>query len=228
MSGGALSTTPSDDHGGRTFGFGRRWAFVAAAVLALAVAAVVVLALKPGGGAGTIDIHGRNLPLTKKFGHPAKWLKIPTAPAVTIATATPRTPQLRAMQGYPVLAKLPTGSVQISVEGPTVPNWASQEAGAGKWPGDAAVPSAFDVTFKAAKGSIPLSVSDFDVVTYNGELLHPKIATASGASLPASIPEGRSLTLKLTTSVPQGDGEVRWAPGGKRILVAYFWTLELD
>jgi hypothetical protein len=228
MSGGALSTAPSDDRGGRTFGFGRRRAFAAAAALALVVVAVVVLALKPGGAGGTIDVHGRNLPLTEKFGHPAKWLKIPTAPAVTIATATPRNPQLHAMQGYPVLAKLPQGSVQISVQGPVVPSWVSQEAGAGKWPGGAAVPSTFDVTFKAAKAAIPLSTSDFDVVTYNGELLHPKITTAAGGSIPAAIPSGKAVTLKLATSLPQGDGEVRWAPGGKRILVAYFWTLELD
>jgi hypothetical protein len=228
MSSGTVHATPSDDHGGRASKPGRRWAFVAAAVLALAVAAVLVIALKPSSSSGTINIDGRNLPLTKKLGHPASWIKIPRAPAVKIAKATAAAPQLHAMEGYPVQAVLPHGSVQISVAGPSVPTWATNDATQGKWPAGATAPATFDVTFTSAKGTVPLSPADFSIITYSGELLQPKIADAAGGRLPTSVAPGKSVTLKLSSSVPQGDGEVRWGPINKKILVAYFWTLELD
>lgn len=228
MSSGTVHATPSDDHGGRASGPGRRWAFVAAAVAALAVAAVLVIALKPSSSSGTINIDGRNLPLTKKLGHPAKWIKIPRPPVVTIAKATAASPQLHAEEGYPVEAELPHGSVQIAVAGPDVPSWAINEANDGKWPAGAAAPSTFDVTFTNAEGTVPLSPADFSVITYTGQLLRPKVANAAGGALPTTIAPGKSINLKLTTSVPEGDGEIRWGPSGKKILVAYFWTLELD
>jgi hypothetical protein len=228
MSSGTVPATPSDDHGGRASKPGRRWAFVAAAVAALALAAVLVIALKPSGSTGTINIDGRNLPLTKKLGHPAKWIKIPRPPAVTIAKATAASPQLHAEEGYPVQAELPHGSVQISVEGPAVPNWAINEANDGKWPAGAAAPATFDVSLTSAKGTVPLSPADFSVITYTGQLLQPKVTNAAGGPLPTSVAPGKGVTLKLSTPVPQGDGEVRWGPIGKKILVAYFWTLELD
>jgi hypothetical protein len=228
MSSGAVHATPSKDNGGRGLWPGRRWAFAAAAVVAVILAAVLVIALKPSSAPGTINIDGRNLPLTKKLGHPAKWIKIPRAPAVTVAKATAAAPQLHAMEGFPVQAELPHGSVQIAVEGPAIPNWATNEANAGKWPSGAPVPATFDVTFTNAKGTVPLSQADFGVITYTGQLLQPKVSNAAGGQIPASIPSGKSVTLKMSTSVPEGDGEIRWAPNGKKILVAYFWTLELD
>jgi hypothetical protein len=228
MSSGTVHATPSDNHGGRASGPGRRWAFVAAGVAALAVAAVLVIALRPSGNSSTINIDGRNLPLTKKLGHPASWIKIPRPPAVKVARATAASPQLHAMEGYPVQAELSHGSVQISMAGPAVPNWAINEANEGKWPAGAPAPATFDVTFTSAKGTVPLSRADFSLVTYGGALLVPKVSNAAGGPLPTTIPRGKSITLKLTTSVPEGDGEIRWAPNGKRILVAYFWTLELD
>jgi hypothetical protein len=228
MSSGTVHATPSDDHGGRAFRPGRRWAFVAAAVVALALAAVLVIALKPSGDPNTINIDGRNLPLTKKLGHPASWIKIPRPPAVTIAKATAAAPQLHAMEGYPVQAQLPHGSVKISVEGPSVPTWATNEATEGKWPAGAPAPGTFNVTFTAAKGTVPLSPADFSVITYTGQLLQPKVVNIAGGPLPTSVAAGKSVTLKLLTSLPEGDGEVRWAPVSKRILVAYFWTLELN
>jgi len=32
----------------------------------------------------------------------------------------------------------------------------------------------------------------------------------------------------VKTSLPDRDGEIRWAPDDKRIPVSYFWTLEFD
>lgn len=228
MSSGTVHATSSDDHGGRASMLGRRWAFVAAAITALVVAAVLVIALKPSSGTGTINIHGRNLPLTKKLGHPASWIKIPRPAAVTIPIASAASPQLHAMEGYPVNAVLPSGSVQISMEGPAVPSWVSNEASGGHWPAGAAAPSTFYVTLSGAKGTVPLSAADFDVITYSGTLKHPKVVNAAGGALPSSVAPNQALKLKMTTSLPEGDGEIRWAPVGKRILVAYFWTLELD
>jgi hypothetical protein len=157
-------------------------------------------------------------------------LKIAEPVAATTPTAAPKHPQLRAMQGYPVDATLTSGaSVKYSVVGPTVPGWVSQEAGTGAWKAGETAPSTFALTFKNVKGgAIPLSAADFSVITYQGRVLHPRVNTAAGGPLPRSLGPGQSMTLKLKTALPEGDGEVRWAPAGKRILVSYVWTLEFD
>ncbi len=218
----SIQASPPDGHGGRGFSLGRRWAFLAACGAALLAAALIVIAIKPGGGSsGTIDIGGHQLPLTKKFGHPASWIKIPTAPTPTVATATAKAPQLHAIEGYPVRAVLPQGSVQLSVVGPVTPSAPASNAHG--------VRGTFFVTFSAALGAVPLAAKDFTVVTYAGQLLHPKVSTSTGAPLPSHLTPGHQLIVKLTASgIPDGDGEVRWGPVNRRILVAYFWTLEDD
>ena len=49
MGSGTVPATPSDDRGGRAFKPGPRWAFLAATLVALAVAGVLVLVLAPSG-----------------------------------------------------------------------------------------------------------------------------------------------------------------------------------
>jgi hypothetical protein len=54
------------------------------------------------------------------------------------------------------------------------------------------------------------------------------VTNAAGGPVPATVGPGQTVKLTLTTSLPEGDGEIRWAPVGNRILVSYFWTLEFD
>ena len=216
----------SGQHGGRARRPGPRRAYLGAIVLAGAIAVIVVLAIRPGAGASAPGLINR--PLTRKYGHPASWIKIPEPPKVKLARATAGSPALNAMEGYPVEAKLPTGSARMFVEGPSVPSWVSTESSEGKLVSGQNVPSTFTVSFSSVHGTVPLSAADFTLITYQGKLLHPRVATGDGGALPASLPDGRSFTLRVSAPLTEGDGEIRWAPAGRKILVSYFWTLEFD
>lgn len=217
----------SSDRGGQAGRPGPRWIYLAAAVTAIAVAAVAVLLIKPGGSSSAIA-GPSHLRVATKYGQDRRWLKIPEPPAVTVATASAKAPDLSAMEGYPVTAKLAGGSAQIFVEGPAVPAWVSSDASENKLRSGQSVPATYTVSFSHVAGHVPLSAGAFTLITYQGKILHPRVATANGAALPASLPTHTTMTLRLTTTVPEGDGAIRWAPVGQRILVSYFWTLEFD
>ncbi len=199
-----------------------------AALIAITVAVVVVVAIGPGSSSSLPNAAVLHRPLTKHYGQVPKWLKIPEPAAVTTAVATPARPDLSAMQGYPVAARLPSGSTKIFVEGPSVPGWVSSEASEGRLQAGSLAPSTFNVSFSAVHGTVPLSAGQFTLITYQGKILHPAVRTADGRGLPSTLPSGRTLNLRVSVPVPEGDGSIRWAPNDKTILVSYFWTLEFD
>jgi hypothetical protein len=228
MSTDATHTASGDHRGGRANRPGPRAVYLLAAAAALVLAAVIVLLIAPGGSPTSSAAAGFHLQTSSVYGHVPSWDKIPEPAPVKIVTASAAHPDLKAMEGYPVNAKLPAGSVQYSAEGPQVPSWVANEAASAHWKLGETAPSAFYATFTGAKGAVPLSPADFTVITYTGRLLHPHITTAAGGPLPSSVAPGQTVKLKLETSLPEGDGEIRWAPAGGRILVSYFWTLEFD
>ncbi len=227
MSTDAPQIASGDRKGGRAGRPGPRVIQVAAAVIALLVAAVAVIAIKPGGPT-TGSLAAGHLQTSSVYGKVPSWDRIPEAPAVKAVIATPRHPDLKAMEGYPVDARFSGGAVRYFAEGPSVPDWVASQASDGQLKEGESVPSTFEVTFTGATGTVPLAADDFTVITYNGKLLHPTVTNASGGALPATVAPAQTVRLKLMTSLPEGDGEIRWAPVGGRILVSYFWTLEFD
>jgi hypothetical protein len=223
--------TSGDLGGGRAFvpgPHGRYYAIAAAAVLAIAVVVFLLVHSSTSKG-GEIDVAGHHEQASTRYGHPPKWEKIPEPPKTQTVTASPAHPQLKAMEGYPVHTTLPGGATTwYSVVGPSIPNWVANEADSGKWRIGETAPSTFELTFSHVSGTVHLSSSDFTVITYTGQLLHPKITTTSGAPMPSTVRTGQSLDLMMKTSLPEGDGELRWAPSGQKILVSFFWTLEFD
>jgi hypothetical protein len=217
----------SGNHGGWANRPGPRMAYLTAAVAALAAAVVVVL-LITGGRGSTKATNALGEPVARHYGQDPKWLKIPEPAAVTTVVASAATPYLKAMEGYPVLGKLSGGSVDINAEGPAVPSWAMNQASNGQWKPGQKAPGSFEVTFTDPKGTVPLSASQFTVINYLGQITHPPVTNADGGPIPSELAPGQTVHLKLATSVPEGDGALRWAPNGKRILVSFFWTLELS
>ena len=220
--------SPASSHrGGRAFTPGPRKVYLGAALIAIAIAVIVVLAIKPGGGSSTGQ-GPLNVALSKKYGHPVHATDLALPAKQTIARATAAKPSLNTMEGDTVRAVLPHGSAEVFGEGPIVPGWVANEASAGKLPAGTTVPGTYEFRFSAVHGSIPLSARDFTLITYQGTLIHPTVRPLTGGPLPAEVPAGGTYTVKLTTKVPEGDGELRWGPGGRKILVSYFWTLEFD
>jgi hypothetical protein len=218
--GGGTNTTPSRNRGGRAFKPGPRWAFGGAAVLALVVAGALVLVLS----------GGSSNPNTR-YGPLPTWLpkSVATAHAPTMEVATPAKPILSEEQGYTVHAELPTGSAEVTANGPLFPAYVTKYAQSGSWPNGKLVPSTFYVTFANVKGTIPIAVKDFDVLNGNGERsLAKSVTVKGGGKLPSALHKGQTVTLLVKANALEGQGTVRWAPQAPKILVAWLWQLELD
>ncbi len=225
MATGSFQATPSDDRGRRAFRPGARWAFVAAVVAALAVAAVLVLALKPG-SAGKVSAQHRGLSSLPSW--LPKSARDPAADKPAFEVATPAKPILDEEQGYTVVAKLPGGSAEVTANGPLVPSYVSQYAQSGTWPAGKLAPATFYVTFADVKGTIPVSAKAFSVATDGGETLSGKLHVKGGGALPAAIHAGQTITLELKSRALEGQGAITWTPTGGKALVAWIYQLELD
>ncbi len=221
MSGGTLSAATSSTGGGRAFRPGPRTA-LGLAVALLAVLALLVVVVGFGGGQKAADG-----PVTS-YGHLPKWLpRLNTAaPKLEVATAT--RPMLSEAQGYTVQAMLPGGATDITAVGPQIPNWVASYVQSGVWPAAKPVPGTFMVTLAAVRGSVPISLSAFTVLTNAGKIVHPKVTVVGGGAVPAVVHSGEHLNLKLTAPVLEGAGSIRWSPSGRRVLVAWIYELELD
>jgi hypothetical protein len=221
----------SSGFGGRANKPGPRKLYLgAAAVAAIIIATIAVIAVAPGGSspAKVLNAAVADRPLTKVYGHPAKWLKIPYPQKVAQPTASAAHPDLQQQAGYAVAVTLPHGSTQLFMAGPLLSRSLANNVSTHKTSLFAAVPGAFEVQFSSTTGTVPLSVKQFTLITYRGVILHPKVTLADGGPLPATVPDGQTLKLKFTQNVPEGDGLIRWAPFEKEILVGTFWTTEFD
>lgn len=123
----------------------------------------------------------------------------PAGPA-TGSTASPA----MSYAGSPVDVSLPHGRAVINVNGPSYP--ASTKVGA------EAVACTFTLTVTAKGADLPLTAKSFDVLDHTGAV--HAFTTAAGTTLPTTVKSGSTETLKLTTTVPSGEGLVRFYVGG--------------
>jgi len=221
-----IQANPSDDRGGRAFKPGPRRALLGGVLGALLLATVLVLALKPGGAAHRLS--GQDL----TYGSLPSWL--PTSARNTAATkpklevANAARPVLDEEQGFTVQARLPTGSADVTAVGPEFPAYVSNYAQEGLWPAGKAVPSTFYVTFTAVKGTIPIAARAFDVLNNDGQIVPAKLTVKGGGRVPSVLHGGQSITLNVATETLEGQGSIRWAPEGPKVLIGWIYQLELD
>lgn len=220
----SIQANPSNDRGSRAFKPGSRWAFAGAVVVALVLAAVLVVALKPASNNKVLAVTPGKLPswLPKSAQHPV------ANPTPQIEQATAANPILDEQQGYPVDATVPSGSVEMTAVGPQVPGYVSGYAEKGLWPATKLVPSVFYVSLANVKGSVPISAKAFSVLTGTGQVLPVKLSLQGGGKVPAVVKAGQRLTLEAKTKTLAGQGSIRWAPGGPKVLVGWVYQLELD
>ncbi|HSZ06481.1 MAG TPA: hypothetical protein VK778_14935 [Solirubrobacteraceae bacterium] len=162
-------------------------------------------------------------------GYPT-WLPRKKAPAVnTILNASPSHPQLDAIEGNTMEVALPAGAeAEITAVGPSFPTWVAAAAQAGTLSEGSAVPAAFTVTVIARRGTVPLRASAFSILTAAGQLLHPAISGPGGKPAPAALRAGQHLSLTVNAKLTEGDGSLRWAPTGARVVSGWLYQLELD
>jgi hypothetical protein len=159
--------------------------------------------------------------------HPAGRSELPSwlpraavATADRVVTATPRRPRL-AIEGDTVAMRLPGGRAMVTAVGPAVPE-------EGQQPIPATSPARFTLTIAAVHGSIPLSSRDFVFLGEHGDRNGARVTLRGGGRLPHRVVAGRPVTITLSTVLPTGNGQLRWAPLGHKAVVSWDFDVEID
>ena len=115
----------------------------------------------------------------------------------------------------------------VTAVGPAIPSWVSTDVQSGHWRMGEAAPATFILTFTSATGAVPLNPKAFSVMTTQGQIVRPAITVRGGGALPETVAPGKALQLNVKAGLPDGEGEIRWAPDGK-LLVAWVYELEFE
>ena len=227
MSSDAYPAASSGSDRGGAFGPRPRGrVLIGAAVVALAVVAVIVGLLIGNSGAAA----NRHAAADSTYGSYPSWLAHTKLPAVnTILKASLSHPQLDAIEGNTMEVQLPSGAeAEITAVGPSFPTWVSAASQAGTLSEGTAVPVTFTVTVIARRGTVSLRASAFSILTAAGQLLHPAISGLGGKPAPAALRAGQHLNLTVNAKLTEGDGSLRWAPTGARVVSGWLYQVELD
>jgi hypothetical protein len=224
MATGGEDIAPLAQFGGRAFGPGPRRRFLIGALVAVVVAAAAVVTVVATGGSS----QPRNAAASLRYGQIPDWIPRQRAPSDRIVSATGAHPVLAANEGDTVLARVPTGSAYVTGVGPSVPQWVQNYAHNNQWTAGSLAPSTFMFTIAEPRGTVPLRAADFSILTSVGQIVHPAVTVQGGGALPATAPAGKTLNLVVRAKLPEGEGALRWAPGGVRVLVGWMYELELD
>jgi hypothetical protein len=190
---------------------------------------VVVVALAALGGV-LLSGHDRSAtPATSaKYGGLPAWLPKPKVAVRRIVQASAAHPWLSAIEGDTVAVHLARGHVLATVVGPSVPAYVADRAQDDDDGDSDTAPCTFTVTFSSAAGVVPLDASAFTVLDERGQIHRLRVTSAGGGSAPARVTPGRPVTLTMAATLPEGEGALRWAPDGPRVIAGWVFGLELD
>lgn len=181
-----------------------------AAALGLAITVPVILAGCSSAAPTAPDTYG---------GLPSY---LPTAPAGTDGTLVGSVshPALTS-EGDTVDVKLPGGgTVSMTVTGPVVP-------GEGLPHQADDTTCTWTVTLDHATKALPIRIADLSTLDQLGNVY--SLATVPGQRKPPSeLGPGEKATFELRTDMKVGEGLLRWAPGGSKIVASWDFEVEND
>jgi hypothetical protein len=118
--------------------------------------------------------------------------------------------------------------VLATVVGPSVPAGVAEKAQDDDDGGSDTAPCTFTVTFRSASGVVPLDSGAFTILDERGQIHRLLVRSAGGGAPPARVTPGRPVTLMMAATLPEGEGALRWAPDGPRVIAGWVFGLELD
>ncbi len=155
-----------------------------------------------------------------RYGGLPSYLPKPKIPTQRVVTARLAHPKL-AIEGDTVEIVLPHACARATIVGPYVP-----DKDQGTFQNTANV--SFDATFASVRGTVPLAASMFTISDELGAVHHPKITVRHGGRLPVRLPRGKPITLVLRTTLPIGNGRVRYRPAGRHAVASWDFDSETD
>jgi hypothetical protein len=147
---------------------------------------------------------------------------LPKAPVGTddVLTGSVKRPALTS-EGDSVKVELPGGgTVLATVTGPVVP-------GEGLPYQADYTTCTWTVKLSDASRDVPLRLSDITTLDQLGTVYHPAVV-AGQPSPPALLHPGQSTTFEVRTGMKVGEGLLRWAPGGSKIVAQWDFEVEND
>jgi hypothetical protein len=171
------------------------------------VAALVVLSGCSAGGSPTPSEAG--------IGDWPTFLPTPTAGGTARGSLTD---PAMSYAGSPVIITLDGAEVTVDVEGPSYP--ADTKLGADR------VACTFTVTLRAGTTNVDLAGARFDVLDHAGSV--HELTFAKGTSIPHTLRSGQSVEGRLTTTLPSGEGFVRFYPTGAKAAAGWDYVAETD
>jgi len=208
----ATGGSPAAPGGGRALAPGLPRSRAVAVVLAVLVIGALAVTLT-GRGSSTATSAAR-------YGGLPSWLPRSPVAVGRVVTASAAHPAL-AIQGDTVSVQLAHGRVLATAVGPSVPQ-------SGHFPVPPSTPAAFVLTFARTQGTVPFRASDVTIVDELGVLHHPQVTALGGGPPPALITPGRPVSVRLTSVLATGNGNVKWAPAGPHPLVIWDFAVEID
>jgi|SRR5271157_3855607 len=123
------------------------------------------------------------------------------------------------VEGDFVRVETPTFSALAVVNGPVVP-------GEGLPFQQRFTTCTWTISLSHVRGTVPISVADFDSIDHLQTTYKPTLVP--GEQLPATLHTGQSLSFKLRSVMPVGEGLLRWAPDGDHIVAKWDYQVEND
>jgi hypothetical protein len=123
------------------------------------------------------------------------------------------------VEGDYVQVQTPTFSARAVVNGPVVPGEGlpvRQEFTTCTW----------TISLSHVHGTVPIGVADFDSIDHLQTVYKPTLVP--GERLPATLHTGQSLSFKIRSVMPVGEGLLRWAPDGDHIVAKWDYQVEND
>ena len=117
-------------------------------------------------------------------------------------------------------SQTPTFSALAVVNGPVVPGEGlpfQQQFTTCTW----------TISLSHVRGTVPISVADFDSIDHLQTVYKPTLVPGQ-RPLPATLHTGQSLSFKIRSVMPVGEGLLRWAPDGDHIVAKWDYQVEND
>ena len=124
------------------------------------------------------------------------------------------------VEGDFVRVQTPTFSALAVVNGPVVPGEGlpfQQQFTTCTW----------TISLSQVRGTVPMSVADFDSIDHLQTVYKPALVPGQ-PPLPAALHTGQSLSFKIRSVMPIGEGLLRWAPDGDHIVAKWDYQVEND
>jgi hypothetical protein len=154
------------------------------------------------------------------YGKTPSWLPSAAPPRQRALQSSFSQPVLT-IQGDALSISLSGARLLVTAVGPSVPE-------IGRTPVPATSPVTFIVTFTQVTAPVSLRRSAWVLVDENHQIHHPRVTAIHGGPPPTQIRPGQTVSIKLHSVLPTGDGGLEWRPDGQRVIAGWDFNVEID